>query len=42
MLKTRPAKEVVVRMPNAIGALDGITRTIADKGINILAVSATT
>ena len=40
MLKTRPAKEVVIRMPNAIGTLDKIARTIADKGINILAVSA--
>jgi hypothetical protein len=40
MLKTKPAKEVVIRMPNAIGTLDKIARTIADKGINILAVSA--
>jgi len=40
MLKTRLAKEVVVRMPNAIGTLDGIAKTIADKGVNILAVSA--
>lgn len=40
MLKTKPAKEVVVRMPNAIGTLNGITQTIADKGVNILAVSA--
>ena len=38
MLKTRPAKEVVVRMQNEIGALDGIAKTIADKGVNILAV----
>lgn len=38
MLKTKPAKEVIVRMPNAIGALDGIAQTIADKGINIHAV----
>ena len=40
MLKTKPAKEVVIRMPNAIGTLDKIARTMADKGINILAVSA--
>jgi len=40
MLKTRPAKEVVIRMPNAIGTLNEIARTIADKGVNILAVSA--
>ncbi len=40
MLKTRPAKEVVVKMPNAIGTLNEIARTMADKGINILAVSA--
>jgi hypothetical protein len=40
MLKTRQAKEVVVRMPNAIGTLDDIARAIADKGINIQAISA--
>ena len=40
MLKTKPAKEVIVRMPNAIGTLDAIVKTIADKGVNILAVSA--
>ena len=40
MLKTKPAKEVIVRMPNAIGTLNGIAKTIADKGVNILAVSA--
>ena len=40
MLKTKPAKEVVVRMQNEIAALDGIAKTIADKGVNILAVSA--
>ena len=40
MLKTRPAKEVVIRIPNAIGTLDAIAKTLADKGINILAVSA--
>ena len=40
MLKTRPAKEVVIRMPDAIGTLNAIAKTIADKGVNILAVSA--
>ena len=40
MLKTRPAKEVVIRIPNAIGTLDAIAKTLADKGINILAASA--
>jgi hypothetical protein len=36
----RPAKEVIVRVPSAIGTLNGIAKTIADRGINILAVSA--
>jgi hypothetical protein len=40
MLKTRPAKEIVLRMPNEIGTLNGIAKTLADKGINIIAVSA--
>jgi hypothetical protein len=40
MLKTKPTKEVVIRVPNAIGTLNEIARMIADKGINILAVSA--
>jgi hypothetical protein len=40
MLKATPAKEVIVRVPNAIGTLNGIAKTIADKGVNILAVSA--
>jgi hypothetical protein len=40
MLKTRPAKEVTVRIQNEIGALDRPAQTIADKGANILAVSA--
>jgi hypothetical protein len=38
MLKTKPAKEVTVRLQNEIGALDAVAKTIADKGINILAV----
>ena len=33
-------KEVNVRMPNAIGTLNEIAKTIADRGVNILAVSA--
>jgi hypothetical protein len=40
MLKARPAKEVVLRMPNEIGTLNGIAKTLSDKGINITAVSA--
>jgi hypothetical protein len=40
MLKTRFAKEVTVRVENEIGTLDAIARSIADKGINILAVCA--
>lgn len=39
-MKTRPAKEIVVRMPNEIGTLNGIAKTIADRGVDILAVSA--
>jgi hypothetical protein len=40
MLKTRPAKEVIVRMPNEIGAFDRMAKAIAVKGVNIIAVSA--
>lgn len=40
MLTTKPAKEVIVRVPNAIGTLDEIAKTIANKGVNVLAVSA--
>jgi hypothetical protein len=40
MLSARPAKEVIVRLPNQIGALSGVAKSVADKGINILAVSA--
>jgi hypothetical protein len=39
-MKTRPAKEIVIRVPNAIGTLDAIARTMADKGIDILAITA--
>lgn len=40
MLNTRPAKEVIVRMPNEIGALNGLAKTVADKGVNILGMCA--
>lgn len=40
MVKAHPAKEVVVRMPNEIGALNVIAKTLAEKGINIAAMSA--
>ncbi|MGH9374393.1 MAG: hypothetical protein ACRD15_22985 [Vicinamibacterales bacterium] len=40
MLNTRFAKEVTIRMQNEIGALDGLARAVADKGVNILAVCA--
>lgn len=40
MLKARAAREVIVRMPNEIGALDRLAKTIADKGVNLLAICA--
>ncbi len=40
MVKARPAKEVVLRMPNEIGTLNGVAKALSDKGFNILAVSA--
>lgn len=40
MLSTRQAKEVIVRMPNEIGALDRMAKAIADKGVNLIATSA--
>ena len=40
MLKARLAKEVVLRMPNAIGTLNTVAKALSDKGFNILAVSA--
>lgn len=39
MLKARPAKEIILKLQNEVGALDRIARTIADKGINLLATS---
>lgn len=40
MLKARPAREVVLRMPNEIGTLNTIAKTLSDKGFNIIAISA--
>lgn len=40
MLKTKPGKEVVVRMENRVGGLDAMTKLISEMGVNILAVSA--
>jgi hypothetical protein len=40
MHSTRHAKEIIVKMPNEIGAFDRMAKTIADKGANLLAVSA--
>jgi hypothetical protein len=40
MLKARPAREVLLRMPNEIGTLNRVTKVLADKGFNLLAVSA--
>jgi hypothetical protein len=40
MLKTRLAKEVIVRMENEIGTLDGLAKAIAERGVNVLAVCA--
>jgi hypothetical protein len=39
MLNARIGKEVVVRVHNEIGVVAQMTRLIADKGINILAVN---
>jgi hypothetical protein len=40
MLRAKPAKEVTVKVRNEIGVLAGMSRLIADKGINILAACA--
>jgi hypothetical protein len=40
MLSTRQARELVVKMPNEIGAFDRLAKTIADRGIDLLAVCA--
>lgn len=39
MLKARPAKEIVLRMPNAIGTLHVLAKALAEKGINIVALT---
>jgi hypothetical protein len=39
-MKTKHARELVVRMVNEIGSLDRLAQTIADKGVNVLAVCA--
>jgi hypothetical protein len=40
MLKARMGKEVVLRIENEVGVLDQIARTVAEKGVDILATSA--
>ena len=40
MHKAKIAKELVVRVRNEIGVLANLTKLIADKGINILAVNS--
>ena len=37
MLKARPAKEVVVKLLNQVGALDEVAKIVSDKGVNLLA-----
>jgi hypothetical protein len=40
MLKARLGKEVVLTVENEVGVLDQIARTVAEKGVDILAASA--
>jgi hypothetical protein len=40
MLKARIAREVVIRLPNQIGLLAQLSKIVAEKGINILAIGA--
>lgn len=40
MLKARPAREIVLRMPNEIGTLNTVAKALADKAFDILAISA--
>jgi hypothetical protein len=40
MLKARPGKEVVLRVENEVGVLDQIARTVAEKGVDIVATCA--
>lgn len=39
MFKARQVKEIVVEVRNAIGVLHDMTRIVADRGVNIVAVS---
>lgn len=41
MIKARMGKEAIVRMVNRIGVLAQVTKSLADKGLNIEAVIAT-
>jgi len=41
MMKARMAKEAIIRIRNRIGVLAQVTKTIADKGVNIEAVIGT-
>ena len=41
MLKSKMAKEAIVRMNNRIGVLAQVTKLVADRGINVDAVIAT-
>ncbi len=40
MLQARPGKEIVLRVPNAIGTLNTIAKNLSEKGINIVALTA--
>ena len=40
MLKARPGKEIIVKVPNNVGTLDAIAKAVADKGANLLATCA--
>ena len=40
MLQARPGKEIILRYPNAIGTLNTIAKSLAEKGINIVALTA--
>jgi hypothetical protein len=37
MLKARIAKEIIIRMPDTVGALATVAKILADKGINVTA-----
>ncbi len=40
MLKARQGKEIVLRVPDKIGALAAFSKIVAERGVNILAMSA--